>query len=255
MNSPMRSAGIDIGSRSIELVVLENGEIVHLKTVPAGFDPLSTATSLLEGTHFESLVATGYGRHLLEVARDVKTVTEIKAYALGALAVLPSCRTVLDIGGQDVKAIAVGEDGRVRKFDMNDRCAAGSGKFLEIMAQTLGFTLPEFGAAALTSTNEVTINSMCTVFAESEATSLVNKGVARQDIALALHRSVVKRAIAMLNRVSISGPVLFAGGGALNPCLHRVLEESLGLAVHVPDNPQSIGALGAALLAAAPGGR
>jgi (R)-2-hydroxyacyl-CoA dehydratese activating ATPase len=250
MATLLRSAGIDLGSRTIKLVVMEGGAVVFSCVVPAGFDPLSTAEQLLKHVRYDRLMATGYGRHLIEVSRDVTTVTEIKAYVHGARSLFPDCRTVLDIGGQDVKAIAIGENGRVQKFEMNDRCAAGSGKFLEIMAQTLGYSLEEFGDGALTSSKEVSINSMCTVFAESEVTSLLNKGAARQDIALALHHSVVKRAVGMLNRVSVSDPVIFAGGGALNPCLRQLLGTHLGTAVHVPDHPHLLGARGAALLAA-----
>jgi predicted CoA-substrate-specific enzyme activase len=245
--SGVRSAGIDIGSRSVELVVLEHGGVVTSRMTPSGFDPLAAASALLEGEHYDNLVATGYGRHLLEIARDVPTITEIKAYAEGARRVLPGCRTVLDIGGQDVKAIAIGENGRVQKFEMNDRCAAGSGKFLEIMAHTLGYDLDDFGAEALTATTEVTLSSMCTVFAESEVTSLLHRGAAREDVALAVHHSIVKRAIGMLMRVSVTTPLLFAGGGALNPCTRKLLEDALHLEIFVPAEPQMLGALGAAI--------
>jgi (R)-2-hydroxyacyl-CoA dehydratese activating ATPase len=251
MPPSLRCAGLDIGSRSIELVILEAGQVVAGRTAPAGFDPLATATALLEGFVYDRLVATGYGRHLLELAREVDTVTEIKAYAEGAAAVLPGCRTVLDIGGQDVKAIALSEAGRVARFEMNDRCAAGSGKFLEIMAATLGYEIADFGPRALAATGEVSISSMCTVFAESEVTSLVHTGAAREDIALAVHRSVVKRAAGMAARVGVIAPLLFAGGGALNPCLCRLLKDALGVDVFVPPQPQSLGALGAARIAAA----
>ena len=244
-----RCAGIDIGSRSVELVVLEGGFVASAMMTASGFDPLASAEALLEDVAYDRLIATGYGRHLLEVARDIETVTEIKAYAEGARRMHPHCRTVLDIGGQDVKAISIGENGRVQKFEMNDRCAAGSGKFLEIMAHTLGYSMEEFGAAALAATEELTLNSMCTVFAESEVTSLLHKGAAREDIALAVHHSIVKRAVGMLGRVSVTEPLLFAGGGALNPCTRKVLEKTLGIAVHVPDQPQMLGALGAALIA------
>jgi predicted CoA-substrate-specific enzyme activase len=247
--SERRCAGIDIGSRSIELIVLEGDTVALGLMTASGFDPLASAAALLEDVEYDQLVATGYGRHLLEVAKDVATVTEIKAYAEGARRVYPQCRTVLDIGGQDVKAISIGENGRVQKFEMNDRCAAGSGKFLEIMAHTLGYSMDEFGKHALTATQELTLSSMCTVFAESEVTSLLHKGASREDIALAVHHSIVKRAIGMLSRVSVTQPLLFAGGGALNPCTRKVLEEMLGVTVHVPDQPQMLGALGAALIA------
>jgi len=160
----------------------------------------------------------------------------------------PEVRTILDLGGQDSKAIAVNDTGKVIKFEMNDRCAAGTGKFLEIMAQALGYSLDQFGVEALESTRDIQISSMCTVFAESEVTSLVARGEARQDIALGIHRSVVRRAVSMLKRVSVEEPVLFAGGVALNPCMRCLLEDALGKNILVPENPQMVGAYGAALL-------
>jgi predicted CoA-substrate-specific enzyme activase len=245
----MRCAGIDIGSRSIEVVVMEDGRTIEARQSDAGFDPLKEALKLLDGAGHDRIMATGYGRHLLEVALDAPTVTEIKAYAVGAKALFPEARTILDIGGQDSKAIALNEGGRVLKFEMNDRCAAGTGKFLEIMARTLGFSLDEFGSEALKGRKEMQISSMCTVFAESEVTSLLAKGADRHDIALALHRSVVRRAAGMVKRISVGQPMVFAGGVARNPCMTRLLEDALRTRMWVPQNPQMVGALGAALLA------
>lgn len=245
----MRSAGIDIGSRTIELVVLNERGIIESRQADSGFDPMTQARNLLEGIQYDHIMATGYGRHLFELSFDAPTVTEIKAYAVGARSLFPEVRTILDIGGQDSKAIAVNNAGKVTKFEMNDRCAAGTGKFLEIMANTLGFGLDQFGAEALQATKDIQINSMCTVFAESEVTSLVARGVNRRDIALGLHRSVVRRAVGMLKRVSVKEPIIFAGGVARNPCMRRLLEEALEKDILVPENPQIIGAYGAALLA------
>jgi len=244
----MRTAGIDIGSRTIELVVLEGSQLVESKQADSGFNPLAQAKELLEGVEHDHIMATGYGRHLFELSFDAPTVTEIKAYAVGARAIFPEVRTILDIGGQDSKAIAVNNNGKVFKFEMNDRCAAGTGKFLEIMAQALGYSLDQFGVEALEATRDIQISSMCTVFAESEVTSLVAKGEDRREIALGLHRSVVRRAVGMMKRVSIKEPVLFAGGVARNPCMRRLLEQALGKDILVPENPQMVGALGAALL-------
>lgn len=200
----MRYAGIDIGSRSIELVVLNKRGIVVSKQTDSGVDPMARAKALLEGVGFDRIMATGYGRHLFELSFDAPTVTEIKAYAVGDRALFPGVRTILDIGGQDSKAIAVNDGGRVAKFEMNDRCAAGTGKFLEIMANTLGYTLDEFGPDALKAKKDIQMSNMCTVFAESEVTSLLAKGEDRQDIAMGLHRSVVRRAAGMLKRVSVT---------------------------------------------------
>lgn len=246
----MRHAGIDIGSRSIELVVVKDGEIAITKQTDTGFDPMAKALELLNGIVFDRITATGYGRNLFEIAFDAPTVTEIKAYGVGVSSLIPTARTILDIGGQDSKAIALNGMGTVKKFEMNDRCAAGTGKFLEIMAKTLGFELSEFGSEALKAEKELHINSMCTVFAESEVTSLVARGEDRRSIALGLHQSVVRRAVGMTKRVSSEGPVVFAGGVAKNPCMRRLLAEALQQEVLVPEDPQIVGALGAALLSA-----
>jgi len=245
----MLCAGIDIGSRTIEVIALEGGEIVESLQTDSGFDPMAQARSLLERVRYDKIMATGYGRHLFELSFDAPTVTEIKAYAVGAKSLFPKVKTILDIGGQDSKAIALNGDGRVIKFEMNDRCAAGTGKFLEIMAQTLGYDLDNFGKEALEATGNININSLCTVFAESEVTSLLAKGAPRQEIALGLHHSVVRRAAGMMKRVSVAKPILFAGGVAKNPCIHQLLEKSLDRKIMVPENPQMVGALGAALLA------
>ena len=245
----MRYAGIDIGSRTIELVVLRNGEIIESRQADSGFDPLTRAKELLMGVGHDHIMATGYGRHLFELSFDAPTVTEIKAYGIGARKLFPNVRTILDIGGQDSKAISLNEKGKIIKFEMNDRCAAGTGKFLEIMAHALGFGLDEFGVEALRATKDLRINSMCTVFAESEVTSLVAKGENRRDIALGLHRSVVRRAVGMLKRVSCNGNILFAGGVAKNSCMRNLLQETLEQRIIVPRDPQVVGALGAACLA------
>ena len=246
----MRHAGIDIGSRTIELVVVNDGDIVSTRQTDTGFDPMAQAGELLSGMDFDRIMATGYGRNLFEIAFDAPTVTEIKAYGMGVSTLIPGARTILDIGGQDSKAIALNDMGAVKKFEMNDRCAAGTGKFLEIMAKTLGFELSEFGSEALNAEDHLHINSMCTVFAESEVTSLVAKGEDRRAIALGLHQSVVRRAVGMIKRVSAEGPVVFAGGVAKNPCMRRLLEEALKREVLIPEDPQMVGALGAALLSA-----
>ena len=245
-----RIIGIDVGSRSIELVLLEAGQVVHQGKLPTTFDPLAQCKRLLEGLPPARLVATGYGRKLLVEhlkQHRVTAITEIQAYALGAHHLDPRVRTVLDIGGQDTKAIALSESGKVVKFEMNDRCAAGTGKFLEFMATALQVPLGDFGGFALIADKRVQINSMCTVFAESEATSLMARGENPANIALGLHLAIVQRTLAMLRRVGVVEPVLFAGGVAHNPCVRALLEEHLGVSVIVPDQPDLVGALGAAL--------
>ncbi len=247
----MRFAGIDIGSRTIELVIVNAaGEIKAGFQADTGFDPITEAKKMVDGISFDRIMATGYGRNLFEIAFDAPTVTEIKAHAIGARKFFPESKAVLDIGGQDSKAISLSENGKVKKFEMNDRCAAGTGKFLEIMARTLGYDIEAFGREALLAENDLNISSMCTVFAESEVTSLIAKGNNRGEIARGLHASVVRRAAGMINRVASEGDIVFTGGVAKNPCMTAFLTEKLGRKVLIPDNPQFIGALGAALLAA-----
>lgn len=245
----MRFAGIDIGSRSIELVVIENGKIEFMKQADTGFDPVCAAKEIIKDVDYDTITATGYGRNLFEISFEGETVTEIKAHAKGAKFIFPDALTILDIGGQDSKAIQMNDDGRVIKFEMNDRCAAGTGKFLEIMAGSLGFSIEDFGQVALDAEKSLEINSMCTVFAESEVTSLVARGHNREEIAKGLHMSVVKRAVSMLKRISDNQDIVFSGGVANNPCMVKFLEDITESRVLVPETPQMTGALGAALIA------
>ena len=244
----MRYAGIDIGSRSIELVVIEDGKIILTKQADTGFDPVSAARDIIREVDYDMITATGYGRNLFEISFEGDTVTEIKAHAKGARFIFPEAVTVLDIGGQDSKAIQMNGDGKVVKFEMNDRCAAGTGKFLEIMAVSLGLTIENFGSFALGAKDALKINSMCTVFAESEVTSLVAKGHKRNEIAKGLHLSVIKRAVSMLKKVSDKGDIIFSGGVANNTCMVEFLEDATNRKILVPENPQMTGAIGAALI-------
>jgi (R)-2-hydroxyacyl-CoA dehydratese activating ATPase len=243
-------AGIDVGSRSIELAVLKNHQVVYEVKVPTTFDPLSQCQKLMQGVEADRIVATGYGRKLLAdslLDKKVSTITEIQAYALGARSLFPDARSVLDIGGQDTKVILLAESGKVTKFEMNDRCAAGTGKFLEFMAMAMQVPIEFFGQFALNADQRIQINCMCTIFAESEATSLMARGENPENIALGLHLAIVKRTLSMLGRVGKQFPLLFAGGVAHNPCVKKLLEEELGSSLYVPPNPDMVGALGAAL--------
>lgn len=243
----MRSAGIDVGSRTIKLVILENGCLVHTAKMENSFDPLLVVRGLLAESQYDVITATGYGRHLVQKYFACELISEIKAFALGAKASINSCRTILDIGGQDTKTISLDENGKLSKFEMNDKCAAGTGRFLEIMAISLGYTLNDFGSVSCSVPKAEKVNSMCTVFAESEVVSLVARGADPAEVALGIHHAVVERAISMLQRVTIKNDLVFVGGVALNPCIKKLLAEKIGKSVHVPDEPQMIGALGCAL--------
>lgn len=248
--------GLDIGSRSIELVAVEDGVVVLARRVPTTFDPVSQCAGLLDGLRPASLVGTGYGRNLVQrlgLDCPVSAITEIKAHALGAASLFPHARSVLDIGGQDTKAMTLrpGQHGKVARFEMNDRCAAGTGKFLEYTAGVFQIPVEEFGAYALRGTDPPEISSMCTVFAETEATSLMARGTRPESIALGLHRAIVKRTVNMLGRVGYQPPLVFTGGVANNPCVLSLLAGELcatmGEDILVPDEPDMAGALGAAL--------
>jgi predicted CoA-substrate-specific enzyme activase len=243
-------AGIDIGSRSIELVLLGDGNVVHREKTATTFQPLDQVRKLLDGASPARIIATGYGRNLIagaDMGVPVETITEIKAYALGAGRLHPGARTLLDIGGQDTKVISLAPGGRITKFEMNDRCAAGTGKFLEHMAHVFQMPVADFGPYALDGTNTLAINRMCTVFAETEAVSLMAQGHNPKNIARGLHAAIVRRTAAMLSRVGLAPPVLFAGGVARNPCVVKLLGESLPTPLLVPEDPDMLGAHGAAL--------
>lgn len=246
----MKAAGIDIGSRYIKYIVLEEARPVLLQKKETGHNPLAACLDLINSAKPDRLVATGYGRYLLEVHGSIKTHTEIKAVARGAKEAFPSCRTVIDIGGQDTKVISLGDSGAVSSFEMNDRCAAGTGRFLEIMARALGYDLDNFGAECSGLNSSIRINSMCTVFAESEVVGLIARGVKREIIANSLHSSVVSKVTALIKKVGMNRDVVFAGGCARNRCLARMFEEQLQCEVLIHEHPDFLAALGAALYAA-----
>jgi predicted CoA-substrate-specific enzyme activase len=245
----MAVIGLDIGSRTVKLVFLERGTITRFLIMDGGVNPLGKVLQALQGERWEKVVSTGYGRHLARESLADQTITEIKAFALGAHYFYPTARMVIDVGGQDTKVIVLSTTGALEQFEINDRCAAGTGKFLEVMAHTFELTPEQFGNFAISSTTSTKINSMCTVFAESEVISLIARGQNPQGIALGLHQAVVDRIYTMVCRVNMKQPIVFAGGGALNPCLGKLIEQKLGISLIMPENPQILGALGAALYA------
>lgn len=240
--------GIDLGSRTTKICVLEDDRITYKVIFPTGHDPLTKIHEELKKLPETPIMATGYGRHLIcrEFPRTQK-MTEIKACAIGAHKLHPECRIILDVGGQDCKVIESGEGGRINDFEMNDRCAAGTGKFIEVMADTLHVTLDDFIGMALEAKRSVKISSMCTVFAESEVVSLITSGNPREGIALGLHEAIAERLYSMISRFHISGDIIFVGGGAKNQCLVNLLRKKTGRKITVPENPQLIAAFGAAL--------
>ena len=250
----MRVLGLDIGSRSVDAVWLSDGVLLASAVADSGFDPAAAARAFVERDEHDAIVATGYGRHTAREAFGAEVVTEIRAYAVGCSALFGEPSSVLDIGGQDTKVIALGRAGRVVDFEMNDKCAAGTGKFLEVMARALGYSLAELADASLSAEGSVPITSMCTVFAESEVTGLVHRGVDRSSIARGLHESIAKRTVASLKRVGARGPLVFAGGVAKNRAMVALIREGFLGEVLVPEDlgtdAQIVGAYGAALCAA-----
>ena len=244
----MISAGLDVGSRTIKMVTFDT-VVKDSVVIETGTNPLRRCQELMSGRDYGRLVVTGYGRHLIAPALAGEVVSEIRAFTIGARYLYSDCHTVIDIGGQDCKVILMLPEGGVQKFEMNDRCAAGTGKFLEIMANTLEVKVGELGDLALSASRKVQINSLCTVFAESEVVSLIARGEEPSAIALALHDAVATRIATMARRVGIRERVVFAGGAALNRCLRKLVGEKLGVELTVPDKPQIVGAIGAAILA------
>lgn len=252
------SAGIDSGSTTLKLVLMEAGRIVLSSMESASPDPRQGARALLEEVPSGCpVLATGYGRDGLEIEHGLPTITEIKAHAAGASHLLPGCRAVVDIGGQDVKAIQLDPSGRVRKFHMNDRCAAGTGRFLEVMAQRLGYSIETFPAAAERGLDTLSISSMCTVFAESEVVGLLSRGSAREDIGKALHRGIATRIAAMLGQLDglAEGPVLATGGGSRNDCLLAMISRQARVELHRSPLGPFAGAIGCAIHAVTPAHR
>jgi len=245
----MRTAGIDIGSRTVKLAILQDGQLVTSRKRENSFDPLAVCRELLADEVYDSIVATGYGRHLL--AQNIATglVSEIKASAVGARWLYPACRTVIDIGGQDTKAISLDPMGRLQRFEMNDKCAAGTGRFVEVMAMALACRLEEFDALVQSSGQGYSISSTCAVFAESEVVGLIGRGVPRSSVARGIVDSIVTRTGLLARRAGVAADVVFIGGVARNASFRDVLLERLGLTVHVPQDPQMVAAIGCALLA------
>ena len=240
--------GVDLGSRTVKMAVWDGERLVDHKIVESGFEPHRQAEKMVAGVKASTIIATGYGRHLAAEYFADHVITEIKAHGLGIHHQFPDCTTIVDVGGQDSKVIALNARGKVSNFQMNDKCAAGTGRFLEIMAGSLAYGLEEFGQAALKADKEVPINSMCTVFAESEVISMKNRGVPREHIARAVHASVADRLSGMLARLGYGEEIAFSGGVARNPCMVQMLQEKLPeTRMVVPELPDLTGAWGAAL--------
>lgn len=246
------AVGVDLGSAAVKIVGVDaSGAIVKSRVEPTEPRYEQQAMALLGELGVEGLptVATGYGRKLLTVAD--RAVTEITCHAKGFHRQVGGGGTVIDIGGQDSKVIAVDAAGQVQNFTMNDKCAAGTGRFLEVTATRLRLPIEELGEAALRARREVSISNTCTVFAESEIVSLIARGEDVDEIVRGLHRAMVKRVVSLVRSVKPKPPLYLAGGVARNEAVRAFLAEALKLPVALPAQPQLLGAHGAALLASA----
>jgi (R)-2-hydroxyacyl-CoA dehydratese activating ATPase len=254
----MICAGIDAGSRTIKVVIIDGDNLTLLGSgvVDQGMEQEKLAEQLLRSIlqrigigrdELVSIVATGYGRKLIH-ASDAQ-ITEITCQATGVSHCLPGTRTVIDIGGQDSKFLQLSPTGTVSDFAMNDRCAAGTGRFLEMAATQLGVRATELGVMASRSRKPARISSMCVVFAETEIVGLMAQGCTVEDIAAGLQASIAQRIHAM-GGLKATPPVVFVGGVALVPAMDAALSTALGHQVAIAPNPQLTCALGAALLAA-----
>ena len=248
-------AGVDIGSTTAKCVVLgKNGEILGKSLSPVGVDIVKDAERALDAALADAQVArsdvgfvtgTGYGRYKVYFGQLV--VTEISCHARGSSALFPGTRLVVDIGGQDTKAIRVNAKGEVVDFAMNDKCAAGTGRFLDVCANALGFDVGEIGPLSLQARRPVKVTSTCTVFAESEVTSHVSRGKDPKEILAGLHASIANRTLSLMQRVGVEPEVTFTGGVSQNEGMVEALRRRLGAPVNVSPLSQYLGALGAAL--------
>lgn len=248
--------GIDIGSLSSEALILGPDGILTYSVMPSGADHQRAATkclkkaldkaSLDEGS-ISMTVATGYGRIRIPFAD--RQITEITCHARGARFFFPDTRTVIDIGGQDSKVITLDDRGSVNDFIMNDKCAAGTGRFLEVMAAALETEIGEMGRMSGEAKRGVNISSMCTVFAESEVISMIAEGHPREEIIRGIHESIGRRIYRMTKRLKVRNQIAFSGGVAKNQGIVKTLKALFGTAINIPQEPQIVGALGAALYA------
>lgn len=255
----MITAGCDVGSRTAKAVIVENDRIVASRVIPARLDPGDSAVAVmnlaldaagLSLNEITRIVGTGYGQ--LEIPFAHRCESEIVCHARGAWWTRPSVRMIVDIGGQDAKAIRINDAGRVIRYSYNDKCASGTGRFLEIMAEALQVALEAMGEMGMAGTEALTISSQCVIFAETEVVSLINDNHGVPDILNALHRALGNRVASLARSLVIEEEVVMTGGVAKNIGVFNALSRGMGVPVRALDgiDPQINGALGAALLAA-----
>jgi predicted CoA-substrate-specific enzyme activase len=252
----MITVGVDVGSITTKAAVVKDGQLLADKVMSTGYNAQDAGEKVFEkiiaelgikAAAVDRIIATGYGRKSVAIAH--KNITEITCHAAGAHYLNPAVRSIIDIGGQDSKAIVADENGSVQDFAMNDKCAAGTGRFLEVMARALEVDIDDFGEVSLKADTPAKISSLCTVFAESEVISLIAKGERRENIIAGIHASIAARVVAMAGRIGLAAPVMMTGGVAKNKGVVSALENKLGQAIEVSPKTQVTGAIGAALIA------
>lgn len=253
----MITAGVDCGAKTVKVVVINDGRVVGKSLVMAGVDTRAAAEQAydealrqagLTRSHVQKVCATGSGR--LQAGFHTQEVTVVSADASGAVHLLPGARTVIDVGAEEARAIRVDDSGKVVDFAINDKCAAGAGAFVEAMARALEVELEEIGALSLQSSRSVPMNAQCVVFAESELVSLVHAKTPKPDMARAIHDAIADRIVSMVRRVGLEPEVVLIGGLARNAGFVHSLSRGLGVEVRLPQDPEFVGALGAAMIAA-----
>lgn len=252
----MYFAGVDIGSTMTKVVVMDqNSSLLSAIKGPTGPEHRQLANKVmrqaleqarLQTDDISYIVATGYGRFNVPFAD--RQITELSCHARGVSSLFPNVRTAIDIGGQDAKCMKI-DNGKLTSFVMNDKCAAGTGRFLEVTAATLGIRLEDMGDVSLKATKRTQISSMCTIFAQQEVTALISRGEKLENIVAGLHNALASRVAALAQRLGIEPDLVLTGGGAKNIGMVRAMEEILGCELLVPEEPLLTGALGAAILA------
>ena len=250
MSNPDVVIGLDVGSRSIKMVRWENNQIAAWAKAPTTFDPLASISQVLPESGAARVVATGIGRDVYRkrLGNDqTQTISTIKALVSGARHLHPEVASVLDIGGLHTTVIQLTATGEIKNYETDSRCAAGTGKFLEFMATSMQVPLEDFGTFALQADKHIEIEHDCTIFAESEAMFKVATGAEPSAIAMGLHASHVQKTLEAMRRIGARSPLLFCGGVAHNPCIRSLLQEQWKGEIVLPENPDSVAALGAAL--------
>ena len=249
-------AGIDIGSITAKAALIKNNRLLGTHVIMTGYDPINAGIKVFDAllkqsriskTQISAIISTGYGRASVSFAD--KALTEIICHGTGAHFMNPEIRGIIDVGGQDSKAIFLDQEGRVENFAMNDKCAAGTGRFLEVMAKALEVDLELLGDFSLAADKPSKISSICTVFAESEVISMIAKQERRENIIAGIHESAAARVAILANKIKIKKPVMMTGGVAKNKGMVNSLENRLGFKLIVGDLAQENGAIGAAVLA------